>query len=331
MARRGPYSPDYGDDYEDGYGDPVAPSQAPAPSPVPPNYLQTAANEAYNPFASSTTPPPATMKPTRRLGPNERPAGPTGGVWNDDWWDGRSDYLGGYLIPEGAPYGGERKKIDMGGGGDTGDRSGFEWPRFDAPNYRPGAPFAGPSTPFSYEPFSYGNFSFDAFKAPKPSEIFDDPSFVQRRDEGTTAIEHGAAAKGLTRLPQTLQALAGWNQNFASREFDNVFDRAGQSYDRNRGNAFGNWSANRENAFGNWQGNRNNAADAYSLNYGVSRDVWDRGENQNLNAFDRNYTGAKDKFDFNQFRPSQETFRDLYNRWKTGVDSTTQIAVGGNT
>lgn len=165
------------------------------------------------------------------------------------------------------------------GGMSGGGGGGFAWPKFNAPTFQ--APPA---------------FQYDAFKAPEFSDIFKDPSYQGRRDEGLNAIEHSAAAKGLTRLPQTVKALGGWNQDFAAREYNNIFDRAAQTYDRNRANA----------------------ADTYSMNYGVSRDV-----------FDRNYQGARDMFDYNEWRPSQLTFEDMYRRWKANLDSQTQIAAAG--
>lgn len=265
-----------------------------------------------DPLGSGDAPPPAPTS-RRKLPPNERPPSPDPrAVWNDDWWDGRSDYDGGWLIPEGSPFG-PRTGSDPGGpSAASGAGSGFSWPQFNAPTYTPGPGFQAPPA-FSYDPFSY-----ESFKAPEFNDIYKDGSFIGRRDEGTQAIEHGAAAKGLTRLPQTLKALAGWNQDFASREYGNIFDRSANTYDRNRGNAFG-----------NWQANRNNAADNYSLNYGVSRDVWDRGEQQNLSAWDRNYKSAVDSFDFNQWKPASMTFTDLYNRWKSELDATTTLASGG--
>ena len=181
------------------------------------------------------------------------------------------------------------------GGGDYADD--FSWPSFSAPRYTPGAQFQAPP-----------KFSYEAFTPPTGDSIYSDPSYTMRRDEGLRAIEQGAAAKGLTRLPATLKALGGWNQDFASREYGNIFDRAGQTYSTNR----------------------NNAADAYSLNYGVSRDVWDRGERQNLDAYDRNYKASYDEFQPKQ-RQAESTFDDLYRRWKGELDATTQIASGGYT
>lgn len=198
------------------------------------------------------------------------------------------------LVDENAPFG------NGGGGGGGGDYGGgdysgdnFAWPEFNAPRYTPGAKFQAPPA-----------FSFDAFQAPTGDSIYSDPSYTMRRDEGLQAIEHGAASKGLTRLPSTLKALAGWNQDFASREYGNIFDRAGQTYNTNR----------------------NNAADTYSLNYGVSRDTWDRGERQNLDKYNADYKGAFDEFDYNQYKPSVSTFEDLWRRHKLGVDSTVALA-----
>lgn len=189
-------------------------------------------------------------------------------------------------------------------GGGQNFNGNFAWPRFSAPVFQGIAPMEAPP-PFAYQPFAY-----DEFKAPDFKQIYDDPSYAGRRDEGLRAIEHGAAAQGLTRLPETLKSLAGWNQDFASREYGNIFDRSANVYDRNRANAFGTWKSNRD-----------NAADNYSLNYGISRDIWDRNEKQNLDAYDRNYKAAYDQFDFNEWRPAQMTFNDMYNRWKTTVEA----------
>lgn len=205
-------------------------------------------------------------------------------------FDAQHGYIGGYMMNgqwvNGSPHGGGGG--GGGGGFDGGGYNDFAWPRFNAPRYSPGPQFQAPPA-----------FSYAEFKAPDASAIHNDPSFKLRRDEGMQAIEHGAAAKGLSRLPSTLKALAGWNQDFAGREYGNIFDRSAQT----------------------WGMNRNNAADAYSTNYGISRDVWDRNETQNLNAFDRNYRGAFDEFDYNQFRPSTMTFNDMYNRWKASLDA----------
>jgi hypothetical protein len=289
---------DFANDYDEWYrlyggNDPDTGGTAPVDTPDPlPNTPPPP--KATTPPPATNTPPPPTGKTRAEIEAEGRAHdaanGLIGGYMDGDVWvNGSPSSSGGGGGGGGTTYGG-----DFSGSGSY-DTSGFAWPQFAAPTYTPGPAFTAPPA-----------FQFDAFSAPKPSEIYSDPSYTQRRDEGLQAIEHGAAAKGLTRLPQTLKALAGWNQNFASREYGNIFDRAGQTYDRNR----------------------NNAADTYSLNYGVSRDVWDRGEQQNVTAFDRNYKSAYDSFDMNEWKPAAMTFEDMRARYLAELDATTRLASG---
>ncbi len=253
--------------------------QAPPPS----------AGPGYAPWTDPDTAPP-------NLGDqNQQPQGNPGPgnywAWNGSAWEIRMSPRANQPATTPPPtVGGDNPYTyhgydggDRGGGGGGGfDPSGFSWPQWNAPS------FAGPKDPFTFE----------AFKAPDFNDIRKDPSYIGRRDEGLQAIEHGAAAKGLTRLPSTLKALGSWNQDFASREYGNIFDRSANT----------------------WSMNRNNAADNYSKNYGISRDV-----------FDRNYQGSKDSFDMNAFQPAKMTFDDLFRRYKAELDSTTALALGGDT
>ena len=185
--------------------------------------------------------------------------------------------------PIGASFGGgSRGRMDfgMGGGGYAPD---FNWPHFNAPS------FSAPPA-----------FGYEKFTPPSPTDTLSNPTYKMLRDEGLNTIEHGAAAKGLTRLPATLKALAGWNQDYANRFYGDEFNRGLQTYGTNR----------------------NNAADASSLNDGISRDV-----------FDRNYTGAKDMFNFNEYEPAKLTFADIYNRDRDLLNARTQLqmaALNGN-
>lgn len=280
------YDPNVDDEDTREYVPRILPPDPGLPS-VRPTWPQDAVNEGRNPF------PPA--------GGQNLTAGMSEETGRR--YDAERGLVGGYMGANGW-VSGEPRSGGGGGGGSFGlsggsfDSSGFSWPRFNAPQYTAGAAFQGPATPFAFE----------AFKGPGAADIFKDPSYTGRRDEGLRAIEHGAAAKGLTRLPQTLKALGSWNQDFASREYGNIFDRSAQT----------------------WGMNRNNAADAYSLNYGVSRDVWDRGEQQNLSTHDRNYKGAYDMFDMNELQPAKMTFEDMFRRYKAELDSTTQIAGYGD-
>lgn len=302
------YNPDTGQ-YEEEYdagGDPITAPPTPTPTPPPPR-VPTQNDPDWTPPGPGWTYTDGVgwrytgaPVPGQQTGP-----GPGVGGGGSAEEDARNGLVGGYVDPRtGQWVSGEPRSPGGGGSGGGGyrmgggsyDGSGFAWPQFNAPQYTKGAPFSAPPA-----------FSYEGFTPPTADSIYADPSYKMRRDEGLQAIEHGAAAKGLTRLPATLKSLAGWNQDFASREYGNIFDRGAQT----------------------WGMNRNNAADAYSLNYGVSRDVWDRGEQQNLSSFDRNYKGAYDEFDFNSWKPASMTFEDMRARYLAELDATTRIATAG--
>lgn len=187
------------------------------------------------------------------------------------------------------------------------------YPQFVAPQFQ--AP-----EPFSYEPFSYDPFSYESFQAPTLSEAQAEPGFEFALNQGIKAFENSKAYLGTYKTGATITGLNDYARNMANTNYNDVFQRKGETYDRNRGNAFNNWQGNRENAFGNWSANRENAADAYATNYGISRDV-----------FDRKYQGAKDEYqpkaraaelqfgrDWDQYAYEGD---DAYRRWKALVDA----------
>lgn len=189
------------------------------------------------------------------------------------------------------------------------------YPQFNAPQ------FAAPA-PFSYGEFKYDPFAYESFKAPTLAEAQAEPGFEFALNQGLKAMEHSKAYAGTYRTGGTIKGLNDYARSAANQNYTNVFERQGQTYDRNRGNAYSAWQGNRDNAFGNWSGNRENAADAYAMNYGVSRDV-----------FDRTYQGAKDEYapkaraselqfgrDWDQYAYEGD---DSYRRWKAMIDANT--------
>ena len=66
-------------------------------------------------------------------------------------------------------------------------------------------------------------------KLTTPGEQFDqamlDPGYQFRLGEGSRAIDRAASARGRYYAPATMQALDRYNQNFATNEFGNVFNR----------------------------------------------------------------------------------------------------------
>lgn len=204
----------------------------------------------------------------------QTPAGPSGPA-PDPWGGGGGSYM--------PPQRRTLASLNM---------PAFNAPRFEAP------------APFSFDPFS-----FESFTAPTLQEAQNEPGFDYALQQGLKAMENSKAYLGTYRTGGTIKGLNDYARNMANQNYNEVFRRKGETYDRNRGNAFGNWSANRE-----------NAADAYATNYGISRDV-----------FDRNYTAAKDEYqprareaelnfarDWDMFTYEGD---DDYRRWKAMIDA----------
>ncbi len=56
-------------------------------------------------------------------------------------------------------------------------------------------------------------------------DIYDDPSYQFRLNEGLDAVQSGAAAQGGLLSGATLKALQGYGQDMASQEFGNAYNR----------------------------------------------------------------------------------------------------------
>jgi hypothetical protein len=63
-------------------------------------------------------------------------------------------------------------------------------------------------------------FRGSRFSLPTAESVLNLPGYKFREQQGRDALEHSAAAKGLTRTGGTLKDLATWNQGFASQEYD---------------------------------------------------------------------------------------------------------------
>lgn len=127
----------------------------------------------------------------------------------------------------------------------------------------PPADYAPPSFDGPYAPdysFYEGAPQFDAprftpppaFSAPTGDQVFNEPGYEFRRGEGERGIKAFASHLGALRTGGTIKDLLKYNQNFASQEYGNVYNRA---------------------------------ADTYRTNYGVSRDVFDRNYQGSRDAF----------------------------------------------
>lgn len=106
----------------------------------------------------------------------------------------------------------------------------------------------GDSAGFQQQDFAApAPFKFD------PSRLAEDPGYQFRLAEGQRALERSAAAKGSLLSGATLRRMAGLNQDMASTEYGNAYNRAGTEYDRDFSNRFTVHQANQAN-----QGNQFN-------------------------------------------------------------------------
>jgi len=119
-----------------------------------------------------------------------------------------------------------------------------------------------PTTNGQLPPNLVRDFSLKDFKV--------DPGYAFRQQQGNLGIERSGAARGMQLSGATMKALQKYNQNLASEEYGNAFNR----FNINRQNA-----ANVYNdVYNRFIGNRQNAANVYG-------DVFQRYTGQNLNKF----------------------------------------------
>jgi hypothetical protein len=164
-------------------------------------------------------------------------------------------------------------------------------PENGAPQYTPPT-FEGPYAP-DYS-FYEGAPTFDApkftpppgFTAPSGDQVFEDPGYQFRKGEGERGIKSFASHLGALRTGGTIKDLLKYNQDFASQEYGNVYNRA---------------------------------ADTYRTNYGVSRDVFDRNYMGAKDAFapvlqDWNMRTGMNK------EAADDYFNRTYDAFKFGLD-----------
>jgi len=239
------------------------------------------------------TPPPA---PPQLGDPNFRL-----GVWTNDY-DPGPNWNGGIPSTPGAPWNmntndwglpvRERPSIDNvprppqtgGGGGGWGYLT--EPFTGHAPAWNPWSPTAAP------EIVRPPDFSYKEFQAPTKDSIYSDPSYEFRKGEGEKSLSNHIAATGAYRTGGTLKDFINYNQNAASQEYGNIFDRAVTAHNLGLQQALG----------------------TYGTNWGVSRDVLDRnldvwkatntwGQRENENVNTRNMDAFLADFDiFNSNR-----------------------------
>jgi hypothetical protein len=107
-----------------------------------------------------------------------------------------------------------------GGGNNNGGGGGYTSTK---PTYNiPGVPKFNPGP----------NFDAPDFNKPTADDAANEAGYQFRLRGGTEALERSAAARGVLRTGGTLTDITEYGQNFASQEYNNVFNRALQAYDR---------------------------------------------------------------------------------------------------
>jgi hypothetical protein len=199
-------------------------------------------------------------------------------------------------------------------------------PRNDVADYTPPPAYVAPPAYTAGQitkppAFSHADFvGPEKFRAPTADEVFQDPSYRLRRDEGQQGIENSAAARGMTRSGMNLKDIAKYNQAFASSEYGNIYDRRAGEWDRDFGAKFQEYSTNYGKAADtyatNWGVDRDSFAlnegalsDAYKTNAGIGRDAYTINRDTGEGAWDRLFTAgtAKDARDLDIWKTSTST------------------------
>lgn len=133
----------------------------------------------------------------------------------------------GTPAPQGPPGSGAAVLAAAGGGTSTGTAD------FSA------SPYTGPTSP-SYP--TVPQFNFPGFSAPTGANEQNDPGYAFRLAQGEGALQNSAAAQGILNTGGTLEGILNYGQNYASNEYQNVYNRALQSYGANLGTAEANFA-----------------------------------------------------------------------------------------
>lgn len=121
--------------------------------------------------------------------------------------------------------------------------SGWQWLTDTMPAGGPSATLAGLQSPYAGVFTGDGAYPLASvmgqgflrpwttpFQAPTDVTQQTDPGWQFRMREGLKALERSAAAKGSLLTGGTLKALNAWAQDYASNEYDKVYNRALQQY-----------------------------------------------------------------------------------------------------
>ena len=199
------------------------------------------------------------------------------------YWMGKVSGNGGLANPGNKAYWVDRMGRSQGGAGDYLERpetgpggAGQPLGTTQFAGFAGGSPagFGAPPAPYQSQAWGGGQFTLPGgapgpytaptFTAPTGITMENDPGYEFRRVEGQRGIESSAAARGSILSGGTLKAIDRYNQDYASNEFQNVYNRALGTFGANtQAGQFG--AGFNENQY---QNRVSNAMGAQGINYG---------------------------------------------------------------
>jgi hypothetical protein len=177
--------------------------------------------------------------------------------------------------------------------------------------------------------FSYGdyqapdNFSYDAFNAPDkfvaPDDVTmqNDPGWKFRQKTGQQEFLNSAAAKGLSRSGGTMKDFINYNQEAASQEYGQVYNRALGEWNTDYGAKLGTYNTNRANAADIWGKNTTLGQTAYNTNRANAADIYNTNANMGLTAYNTNRGNA--------FQNYQTNFGNALQGWQANTANNANV------
>jgi hypothetical protein len=115
---------------------------------------------------------------------------------------------------------------------------------------------SGSNAPTDYlQPFTE-QFKYGEFTPPSAANDANDPGFSTRLKAGQEALDRSAAARGTALTGTQVQAQTDYAQDYASNEYDKIYNRAANTWQTNYGKALGEYNnrkatfyANQDNPF----------------------------------------------------------------------------------
>jgi hypothetical protein len=131
-------------------------------------------------------------------------------------------------------------------------------------------PYTGPSST-NVAPFAYPAMTPTAdFVPPTADQLYEDPSYRVRFDEGVRAVDASAAARGNLMTGGTLKALTKYGGEQASKEYQNVYNRSANTWGINAGKNLAEYQTGFGSALSGWGVNTGQT----NTQFNQGRDTW---------------------------------------------------------